>query len=154
MWVDTICNSRFDNSLAYRVIFILVIIVEIPWVAMVSDQTLNYHSWGMPTFLYQGWIAIRKEHHAWSLAFLVSGLAIVAAWSSMFASILYQWTFQNFPFFATVTVTAFIVLVITVALGIICRLNFGHGLPKYRTSFSSITALYTHGVCSHNRGSL
>ena len=50
----------------------------------------------------------------------------------MFASILYRWTFQNFPFFATVTVIAFVILVMTVALALVCTWGFGKGLPQYR----------------------
>ena len=66
------------------------------------------------------------------MIFIVIGLAITAAWSSMFASILYRWMFQTAPFFATVTTFAFIILVFTVALAVVCQIGFGRGLPAFR----------------------
>ena len=46
----------------------------------------------------------------------------------------YRTIFKLWGFFATVTVTSFILLVFTVVLGIICYLNYGKGLREYRTS--------------------
>ena len=66
-------------------------------------------------------------------AFFALGLVILAALSSMFASVLYRWTFQNFPFFANMTITAFVFLVSTLALAVACRINFGKDLPQYCT---------------------
>ena len=49
----------------------------------------------------------------------------------MFGSIQYRWTFYNSQFFAVMTVTSFIVLVVTIGLAVACRLNFGKGLREY-----------------------
>ncbi|OCB85097.1 hypothetical protein A7U60_g7722 [Sanghuangporus baumii] len=112
LWLDALSTGVLKGSTAYRIVFTIVCVVEIPWVIM-------------------GWISIRREHHICSLIFLITGLALCAAWSSMFASVMYRWSFRNFPFFATLTISAFIVLVGTVALALVCRIDFGKGLPQY-----------------------
>lgn len=56
----------------------------------------------------------------------------------MFASTLYRWTFQNFPFFATMTITSFGFLISTMALAVACRINFGKGLPQYCKLYPSV----------------
>ncbi|THG93525.1 hypothetical protein EW145_g8355, partial [Phellinidium pouzarii] len=103
LWVDTLCNGALapfvQHKTAYRVIFIITCIIELPW-------------------LIAGWISFRREHRLWSAVFLVVGATVTIAWSTMFASSVYRWTFQNFPFFATMTVTSFVVLVITLGLGL------------------------------------
>ncbi len=38
-------------------------------------------------------------------------------------------------FFATVTVTAFVMLVLTAAMGVLCYFNYGKGLAHYRACF-------------------
>ena len=50
----------------------------------------------------------------------------------MFTSRLYRWTFSTWPFFACLTVMSFVYLVISIALAVVCRLNFGKGLAPYR----------------------
>ena len=47
----------------------------------------------------------------------------------------YRYVFSSWTFFATITVTALILLIGTTALGTICRLNFGQGLAHYRKLF-------------------
>ena len=44
----------------------------------------------------------------------------------------YRTIFKSWRFFATVTVTAFILLVLTVTLGFVCYFNYGKGLQAYR----------------------
>ena len=39
---------------------------------------------------------------------------------------------MNWQFFATLTVTAFVFLVVTTVMGIACYLNYGKGLAHYR----------------------
>lgn len=55
----------------------------------------------------------------------------------------YRTIFKSWRFFATVTVTAFILLVLTVALGVICYLNYGKGLQAYRKHSSFAVAIKT-----------
>lgn len=112
LWIDALCNGVLQGKTAYRVVFTITAVIELPWVIC-------------------GWLSIRREHRIWSLVFLVVGLFITASWTTMFANVLYRWTFENFPFFATLSISAFIVLVIVMILAVICRLNFGKGLPQF-----------------------
>lgn len=50
----------------------------------------------------------------------------------MFASTAYKRLFDNFPFFAAVSIAAYVILVFTNVLAVLCRVNFGKGLPQYR----------------------
>ncbi|KAG5338112.1 hypothetical protein C0989_008245 [Termitomyces sp. Mn162] len=50
----------------------------------------------------------------------------------MFFSDFYQLIFKRWPFFAAITVTAFVLTISTAFLGIWCRMNFGRGLSQYR----------------------
>ncbi|EJD08007.1 uncharacterized protein FOMMEDRAFT_164787 [Fomitiporia mediterranea MF3/22] len=112
LWIDVMSNGILTGKEGYRVIFTIASVVEFPWVIL-------------------GWISFRREHRIWSLVFIIIGMLLCAAWTTMFANVLYRWAMQNFPFFATLTITAFIVLVATVILAVICRMHFGRGLPQY-----------------------
>lgn len=49
----------------------------------------------------------------------------------MFASALYRFVFSAWSFFAMMTVFAYILLVSSVILGFLCRIQFGNGLVDY-----------------------
>jgi len=49
----------------------------------------------------------------------------------MFFSDLYRFIFNSWPFFATVSITSFVLTIATTLLGLCCRLNFGKGLAHY-----------------------
>ncbi|KAI5120283.1 hypothetical protein M0805_005340 [Coniferiporia weirii] len=119
LWVDTLYNGVLapyaTNKTVHRVAFTISCIVEFPWLVI-------------------GWNSFRREHRLWSITFLVIGMAIVAAWSLMFANAMYRWTFQTFAFFAVMTVGSFILLVATLGLALVCFSNFGMGLPQYLKS--------------------
>jgi len=51
----------------------------------------------------------------------------------------YRYIFSSWPFFATITIAAFIFFIGTTALGTICRLNFGQGLAQYRKFLSPLS---------------
>ena len=42
---------------------------------------------------------------------------------------------MSWPFFATLTVTAYMFSIVSSILGVFCRLNFGKGLAHYREDF-------------------
>jgi len=48
----------------------------------------------------------------------------------------YRFTFEMWPFFAVVTVTAYVLIIVTFGLGFVCRLNYGKGLKHFRASIS------------------
>lgn len=82
-------------------------------------------------YIHQGWTAIRHENRTLTWLFFGVGMFLVVVWAAMFGSVIYRWTFQNSPFFATMTITAFLILVATLALAVVCRLNFGKGLMEF-----------------------
>lgn len=67
--------------------------------------------------------------------FLALGFFFILAWSIMFYSLVFRWTFIQWPFFASLTLEAFIVLIASCILGIICWRNFNKGLAHFRTFF-------------------
>ncbi len=56
----------------------------------------------------------------------------IVSWSIMFYSEVYRWTWVQWPFFACLTICAFIVLVAGGVLAAICWFNFTKGLAHYR----------------------
>lgn len=68
--------------------------------------------------------------------FLVIGFIFIAGWSVMFYSQVYRWQFVQFPFFACITLEAFIVMIASCVLGAVCWRNFDKGLAHYRKHLS------------------
>jgi len=54
----------------------------------------------------------------------------------------YRFTFETWPFFAVVSVTAYVLIIVTFVLGFVCRLNYGKGLKHYRASISLFAENY------------
>lgn len=68
------------------------------------------------------------------LAFLVLAIVYLAGWGSMFAAATFRWTFVQWRFFSIMASASVLLASVTFALGILCRVNFGKGLPRYRKS--------------------
>jgi hypothetical protein len=68
------------------------------------------------------------------IAFIVLSVLFIAAWAGMFASPTWRLTFLTWMFFRIVSVSAAILTILSLGLGIICLLNFGKDLPKHRKS--------------------
>ncbi|KAF9814638.1 hypothetical protein IEO21_05001 [Rhodonia placenta] len=79
----------------------------------------------------QGWFAVRREMKLAMGLFLALCFTYIAAWSVMFASQVYRFTFLQWEFFSSVTVVSFLVLISTGIFGVLCRINFGRGLAHY-----------------------
>ncbi|OSX56695.1 hypothetical protein POSPLADRAFT_1050592 [Postia placenta MAD-698-R-SB12] len=79
----------------------------------------------------QGWFAVRREMKLAMGLFLALCFTYIAAWSVMFASQVYRFTFLQWEFFSSVTVVSFLVLISTGVFGVLCRINFGRGLAHY-----------------------
>lgn len=63
--------------------------------------------------------------------FLVLSALYVIAWGLMFDSKTFRWTYFQWVFFGTVATLSAILALTGLILGIVCRLNFGKGLPNY-----------------------
>lgn len=50
----------------------------------------------------------------------------------MFYSIVYRWTFMQWPFLGCFTTASLVLLFASTSLGVVCRLNFGKGHAEYR----------------------
>ncbi|KAJ2915349.1 hypothetical protein MD484_g5063, partial [Candolleomyces efflorescens] len=116
LWIAKIVHGSYamfaEHRTLYLVAFVIVLVIEIPW-------------------LFLGWICVRKECKIRFGVFLFLSAVLVAISSVMFSSNLYRCIFMAWSFFATVTVTAFVMLVLTAALGVLCYFNYGKGLAHY-----------------------
>jgi hypothetical protein len=116
MWIDKICRGVVrmfaDHSKLYLAAFIVILLVQVPWLVM-------------------GWVCVRHECNIRFMMFCGISLFILSISTLLFFSPLYQFIFGSWSFFATVTVTAYILMVLTSVLGIVCRINFGKGLAHF-----------------------
>jgi hypothetical protein len=116
MWIDKMCHGTLmlvaRHSKLYMVLFIIGFLLEIPWLML-------------------GWVCVRKEYRVRFAIFCAMSVILWLIPTVMFTRSLYLYIISAWPFFTAVTVTAYAVLVVTVILGILCRLNFGKGLKHY-----------------------
>jgi len=80
----------------------------------------------------QGWFAIRRELRFPMLIFLLLCVTYMAGWALMFVSTSFRWTFVQWQFFAIMATASVLLTLAALILGIICRINFGKGLLRYR----------------------
>ncbi|KAG6908040.1 hypothetical protein DXG01_006402 [Tephrocybe rancida] len=122
LWADVLVNTAIAEISAhtpvYKALFTATTILLIPWIAM-------------------GWFAIRREMKVMMVAFLGIALFLLSGWSIMFYSRVYRWTFMQWPYLGCFTVASLVLIIASIVLGVICRLNFGKGLAQYRTSPSA-----------------
>ena len=63
--------------------------------------------------------------------FLAISLHFIASQTGMFVSPVYRLTFATWTFFGTLTVLAYVLLVATTAMAVVCRTLFGRGLAHF-----------------------
>ncbi|KAH8120511.1 hypothetical protein DFH11DRAFT_1757718 [Phellopilus nigrolimitatus] len=116
LWIDALSNGAVGrlatNSNLYKGVMIAVLLLLLPWLAM-------------------GWFAVRRELKVTMLFFLVMSFGYLGGWGAMFASPSFRWTFVLWRFFSLITSASVFLTLITVVLGLMCRVNFGKGLPRY-----------------------
>lgn len=113
--------------------------------------TVFYMPFVIYLFLSKGWYSIRREKKRMMIVFLGICLFITVGWAILFYSDVYRWwafpasgrifylnsfifinrSFVQWPYLACYTVASFTLLIASLVLGIICRLNFGKGLAQY-----------------------
>lgn len=71
------------------------------------------------------------------LGFLALGFLYLVGWGAMFAAPTFRWTFVQWRFFSLMAIASVLLTIATLVLGVLCRLSFGKGLPRYRTSPSA-----------------
>ncbi|KAH7340501.1 hypothetical protein B0J17DRAFT_568705 [Rhizoctonia solani] len=96
----------------YKAIVAIQLVALVPWLVM-------------------GWYAVRREMRKTMIAFLVLSALFIVAWAGMFVSSTWRLTFLTWMFFRMMTVSAAILTVLALILGIVSFLNFGKDLPKH-----------------------
>ncbi|PPQ64911.1 hypothetical protein CVT24_008251 [Panaeolus cyanescens] len=126
LWVDILVNTYIakfsEHTAVYEALIICTTILLIPWIAM-------------------GWYSIRREMRRLMVVYLAIGFALFSGWVIMFYSIVYRWSFVQWPYLGCFTVAALLILIASLVLGVICRINFGKGLAHFR---KPILSLYPH----------
>lgn len=120
LWLDQLYNGTFGRFGPHRHIFqaldIIFLVALFPWLAI-------------------GWFSVRRESRAWMAVFLGVSVVLTGCWAGMFSDRAFLWTFRTWDFFAVITCACAVLLAATMALGVVCRLNFGKGLPAYLSQF-------------------
>ena len=103
----------------------------VPWLMMVcfclpqrlvcTDQSI------------QGWFSVRRESRKLTAAFLAVAFFFLFAWSMMFYSRVYRFTFVDWPFFGCMTVTSFVTLISSTVFAFVCLRNYDKGLAQWST---------------------
>ncbi|KAJ7468593.1 hypothetical protein FB451DRAFT_1400957 [Mycena latifolia] len=116
LWIGKISFGAIrqlaDHFPIYVAALALTAVLEIPWLVL-------------------GWISVRREAKTLFLLFSIISLFLFGMATLMFFSPLYRFVLTEWSFFATVSITAYILLVATSVLAIICRLQFGKGLAHF-----------------------
>ncbi|PFH49309.1 hypothetical protein AMATHDRAFT_63441 [Amanita thiersii Skay4041] len=116
LWIDIVMNTAIGglilNRVLYQLGYISTAILLVPWIIL-------------------GWKSIRGEKRKMMNLFIAVDFVLIAIWSITFYSQSYRWTFVQWPFMGAFSVASFVLLTISIILGVTCRLNFGKGLAEY-----------------------
>jgi len=126
LWIDVLVNTAIaqisEHTPIYKALFICTCVLLLPWIAM-------------------GWYSIRREMKKMMIIFLAIGFVITSGWSIMFYSIVYRWSFMQWPYLGCFTVASLLLLLSSMVLGVVCRMNFGNGLAQYLHAESTLASL-------------
>jgi len=116
LWVDQLLHGIAKELSAHTVVydgtFITTTLLLIPWLVL-------------------GWYSVRRECRKLTWAFLAIALFFLFAWSMMFYSMVYRFTFIDWPFFGCLTTTSFVTLISSTVFAIVCLSNYGKGLSEW-----------------------
>jgi hypothetical protein len=68
-----------------------------------------------------------------TMAFIFIAFFFIFAWSMMFYSQVYRFTFIDWPFFGCLTATSFVALISSTVFAVICLRNYDKGLAQWST---------------------
>ncbi len=66
------------------------------------------------------------------LVFMALSVLYLGGWGIMFISTTFRWTFITWTFFSIMATASVFLTVLSIVLGVVCGLNFGKGLARYR----------------------
>ncbi|KAL0577589.1 hypothetical protein V5O48_004387 [Marasmius crinis-equi] len=116
LWIDNLFNGIAADFAwyipLYKATAFATMILLVPWIIM-------------------GWMSIRKELRLLMAIFLFLSLCYLGGWSVMFLSDTFRWTFVTWMFFRLMAIASVFLTLTAFVLGVICRYNFGKGLPRY-----------------------
>lgn len=116
LWIDQVYNGDIGHltqrAAMFKGIMISILLLVLPWLTI-------------------GWISVRREQKIPMAIFLILSFGYTVGWSSMFAAPSFRWTFVEWFFFGLMTCASVALAIITLFLGVVCRLNFGKGLSRY-----------------------
>jgi hypothetical protein len=116
LWVDQLLHGVIkklsSHTTVYDGTFILTTVLLIPWLMM-------------------GWYSVRREWRKLTWVFLAVAFFFLFAWSMMFYSRIYRFTFVDWPFFGAMTVASFVALLCSTGFAIMCSRNYGQGLAEW-----------------------
>jgi hypothetical protein len=87
-------------------------------------------------WIVSGWYAFTRENRRLALGFIVCAAVVIASWAILFYSRVYRWTFSFWPFFAAMTLAAFMSIISAGVLAAVCWKRFDRGLKQYCTFYS------------------
>lgn len=123
LWIDQLYNGAVGhlakNQLLFKALYIAAFCTLLPWLTL-------------------GWIASRREKRKLMAVFIFLSFGYIGLWGVMWISPSFRWTFVTWPFFAALLSIALLLMVLTFVLAIVCRLNFGKGLPHYLHSMDPL----------------
>lgn len=73
--------------------------------------------------------------------FLVLSILYLGGWSVMFLADTFRWLFVVWRFFSLMATASVFLTIVAFVLGVVCRYNFGKGLPRYCKSPSICTVM-------------
>jgi hypothetical protein len=79
----------------------------------------------------QGWFSVRRERRKLTWAFLAIAFFFIFAWSMMFYSRIYRFTFVDWPFFGCMTMASFVALLSSTGFAFVCLRNYDKGLAEW-----------------------
>jgi len=116
LWVDVLANTAISkisaHTTVYDALIIATTVLVLPWIAL-------------------GWYGVRREQKGLMISFLAIAFFFIAGWGIMFYSIVYRWSFVQWPYLGCFTVASFVLIIASIVLGTICWRNFGKGLAEY-----------------------
>jgi len=116
LWLDDLINGPASFAASYIALYkassIATLVLLIPWIA-------------------GGWFAVRQEMRLPMFVFLVLSILYLGAWGTMFLADTFRWAFFTWMFFGVMATASVILTIVAFVLGVVCRYNFGKGLPRY-----------------------
>jgi hypothetical protein len=113
VWLDQLSHGDIaklsTSKTIYRALFIVSVIILIPW-------------------LFTGWLAVRRDAKVPMLIFLMISIWFVGGWGALFFASAFQWTFITWRFFAVMASLSVFLTGSAFILALYCWKKFGRGL--------------------------